>query len=513
MISWVFKVPVFPPIRHLKKNFFLLKQAMWYFQKSKQNQPGKPGFFGLLLILYYYYFSFILNFVTAYIYFEIKFCLSPYITSNFVRLEKCPGVCVAERLAGFCEAILEIDQICSSSMKCCVSKQIFDGKLPPELVIPSKSGGGSSNAVEVTTTSSPRSPQRPQSTSQPAIKQDQGSTCSGACVSGLFALLCDGIDRTAICPNNGKCCITEKVASTQEEKRPPPPAKCPGFCLPQQMSSLCASPSNILHNANWCQPGTVCCESKSANQDIAERTPAPRPTTTPRPRPPPPPPRPSQSQGGGGDLTSLLLSAAPTILSAATGNSDAGTTAAALLPVIGTLLSGGGGGGGPPNRNPAPQAPQDSGAGGLVASLLPTLVGTFLGGGGSQRVPPRVGQSPNPYRPPVPTAPPTTTTSTTTEKPDDRPECPGTCIASYLSFTCFGKQFTKVIQSEKFHVSKCAWWTLEKLVFPLKMHNSSLGLRALNHTRLLSDDGFTCRQCRHDWHLSVWKIQNHLLLA
>lgn len=32
---------------------------------------------------------------------------------------------------------------------------------------------------------------------------------------------------------------------------------------------------------------------------------------------------------------------------------------------------------------------------------------------------------------------PTTTTTTTTSDP--RPECPGSCIVSYLSFTCFSK--------------------------------------------------------------------------
>jgi hypothetical protein len=47
----------------------------------------------------------------------------------------------------------------------------------------------------------------------------------------------------------------------------------------------------------------------------------------------------------------------------------------------------------------------------------------------------------------------TTTTTTTpkpTEKPDDRPECPGTCIAPYLSFTCFGNaETTKIFKCPK----------------------------------------------------------------
>ena len=356
-------------------------------------------------------------------------------------IEKCPGVCVAERLAGFCEAILDVDSICAQKMKCCVSKQIFEsGNLPPELVIPSR--------TEVTTTSStPRSTPTPRA----EVNKLPPGSCSGTCVTGFFALLCDEIDRKAQCPANGRCCITKKVESSERPSEPQSPKKCPGFCLPQSMSSLCTKPSNILHNTESCNKGTVCCESRTGN-DVSEVRNPPKPATTPRPKPPPLPPRPQRPSGGGGpDLTSLLLNAAPTILSAATGNSDAGTTAAALLPVLGTILGsgglgGGGGGAAPPNRNPASQAPQGGGGGGpggLVASLLPTLVGTFLGGGGGP--PNRVDRPRPPFAPPTPQPTTTTTQRTTTEKADDRSECPGTCIASYLSFTCFGKSFSNNI--------------------------------------------------------------------
>ena len=359
---------------------------------------------------------------------------------------------MAERLAGFCEAILDISDVCASNMKCCVSKQMFnDGNTPSELVIPNRNKNTqtqNNKPVEVTTTSTPRSEPTP----TPDKKNPTPGSCQGTCVTGFFALLCDEIDRKAECPGNGRCCLTKKVGN-----RPPPPpitAKCPGFCLPQSMSSLCTKPSNILHNTKSCNKGTVCCESRDpGTSNAVERTPPPTIRTTTKRPAPPPAPRPQRPQGGGGggpDLTSLLLSAAPTILSAATGNSDAGTTAAALLPVLGTVLGGGLGGGAAPPRNPGPQGTSGpapgAGAGGLVASLLPTLVGTFLGGGGGggnqqQRIPPRVGGAAPFARPPVPTPAPITTT-TTTEPADTRPECPGTCIASYLSFTCFGKFYT-----------------------------------------------------------------------
>ena len=342
---------------------------------------------------------------------------------------------------------MDISDVCASNMKCCVSKQMFnEGNTPAELVIPNRNKNQNQNRPEVTTTSSPRSeptaaPEKTKNTAPPG-------SCQGTCVTGFFALLCDEIDRKADCPGNGRCCLTKKVGGGNRPNSPPPiTAKCPGFCLPQSMSSLCTKPSNILHNTKSCNKGTVCCESRDpgSSPNAVERTPPPTIRTTTKRPAPPPPPRPQRPAGGGGpDLTSLLLSAAPTILSAATGNSDAGTTAAALLPVLGTVLGaglGGGGGGGaaPPSARPqAPPAPAaDAGAGGLVASLLPTLVGTFLGGGGQQPQRPPPNQN-RPFRPPVPT-PATTQPTTTTEPADLRPDCPGTCIASYLSFTCFGK--------------------------------------------------------------------------
>ena len=157
--------------------------------------------------------------------------------------------------------------------------------------------------------------------------------------------------------------------------------------------------------------------------------------------------------------------------SAATGNSDAGAIGA-LLPVLGSLLSAGGGGGAgpPPKVGGSGGGGGGGGLGGLASAVLPGLLGTFLGGGGgnNNRPPSR---NPSPFnRPPVPTAPPTTTTTTTTtQRPDGRPECPGTCIASYLSFTCFGK--SPLLKNLKFeqlirYIFKLGtYYTISKLLY------------------------------------------------
>ena len=270
----------------------------------------------------------------------------------------------------------------------------------------------------------------------------------GTCVTGFFALLCDAIDRNAHCPGNGRCCLTKKVEKPKKPKTTPKPApktndKCPGVCIPHIMESFCTKPSTLIKKST-CQQGTVCCNSNKEDGSIQNKVETRKPAT---PKPPPKKPplrqpsRPSASGGGGGDLTSLLLGMAPQLLTAATGNSGAGSAAAALLPVLapalGGILGGSGGTGSNPDRNPG--AGGGGGAGALLGALAPALLGGLLGGGAPspQKAPPRNDVI---KRPPFlrPTPPPTTTT-TTTEKPDERTDCPGTCIGSYLSFTCFGK--------------------------------------------------------------------------
>jgi len=49
-------------------------------------------------------------------------------------------------------------------------------------------------------------------------------------------------------------------------------------------------------------------------------------------------------------------------------------------------------------------------------------------------------------RPTPPTTPSTTTTTTTPAPPDGRPDCPGSCIVPYLSFTCFSEFITWQMQ-------------------------------------------------------------------
>ena len=54
-------------------------------------------------------------------------------------LGSCPGVCVAERISCFCEAILDVDNLCKSDLRCCVAKKLFednDEVSADQLIIP-----------------------------------------------------------------------------------------------------------------------------------------------------------------------------------------------------------------------------------------------------------------------------------------------------------------------------------------------------------------------------------------
>nr|CAD7194728.1 unnamed protein product [Timema douglasi] len=291
-------------------------------------------------------------------------------------VKACPGVCVAERIADYCEAVLDVKELCKTGLRCCVSRDVYgDTDLPPNLIImdrntsrlPSSSsgqgeatlswralgwhgrerGGGSSNPPAISTTPTP-SPRPPPAT---PLKP-----CKGECVTGLFALFCDDIDTQAVCPEDGSCCITNPAPPPSTRPAPPtsttaPPTsttrrpttpklpRCPGFCLLNIMAAFCERPSVLIPYTSNCQRGSVCCDN-------------------------------TRSSGGSGSSQEVT-----------------------------------------PSR-PRPR--------------------------------------PKPHT--------TTSTTTTTQRPPDgRPDCPGSCIVSYLSFTCFrNAEMTELFQCRKSGTQCCA---------------------------------------------------------
>lgn len=56
-------------------------------------------------------------------------------------VKACPGVCVAERIADYCEAVLNVLDLCKPGLRCCVSRDSYgDGELPPNLVLMDRNG-------------------------------------------------------------------------------------------------------------------------------------------------------------------------------------------------------------------------------------------------------------------------------------------------------------------------------------------------------------------------------------
>lgn len=133
-------------------------------------------------------------------------------------VKACPGVCVAERIADYCDAILTTENLCKVGLRCCVSRDAFGEKPPPYLIIPNKT----KNVSRPETQQPQQTTQRTSAaTTEAALKTpfpprptvSKLKRCPGECVSGLFALFCDDIDSEAHCPGEGSCCTTGSPVS------------------------------------------------------------------------------------------------------------------------------------------------------------------------------------------------------------------------------------------------------------------------------------------------------------
>lgn len=143
----------------------------------------------------------------------------------------CSGVCVADRIAEYCEAYLITSGLCKVGSKCCVPRDNYPDKLPADLRIPNGNNNQTmakpTKPIISTTSNSQRPrppvkmtnrPTRPQEPSRESVEGNQISPrpCDGECVSGLFALFCDELDSEAYCPNEGSCCVGSENSGVQQ---------------------------------------------------------------------------------------------------------------------------------------------------------------------------------------------------------------------------------------------------------------------------------------------------------
>lgn len=126
-------------------------------------------------------------------------------------------MCVAGRIADYCDAIITTADLCKPGLKCCVSSDIYGDKIPPNLIIPNKTISNTTK-TERTTNKVPFSTTTPTTTTESVkisplnrLPSEPLKPCNGECVSGFFALFCDEIDSDADCPSDGSCCVTTVV--------------------------------------------------------------------------------------------------------------------------------------------------------------------------------------------------------------------------------------------------------------------------------------------------------------
>ncbi|XP_018304802.1 serine proteinase stubble [Mycetomoellerius zeteki] len=242
-------------------------------------------------------------------------------TSEKSSIKACSGICMAERIADYCDAVLVIDTLCKPGYKCCVSRDAFGESPPPELLVidrlnssrteeknsgadskvpspltttrPNTSLSTSVSAIASTTTTTmtttaTRQPSTAATTTKP--KPVSFKPCKGRCTSGLSALFCENVDAYADCPPDDSvltvCCISEpqkaETTTTIQPSTKAPQLKlptCPGFCLLTLMAAFCERPNVIITKTSTCQSSYICCD----NTKSPPQTSRPRPRPTPRP--------------------------------------------------------------------------------------------------------------------------------------------------------------------------------------------------------------------------------------
>ncbi|XP_002046313.3 protein masquerade [Drosophila virilis] len=371
--------------------------------------------------------------------------------------KNCTGVCVADRIAEYCEAYLTSSGLCKEGTKCCVSLDEYsNGKLPKDIYIPAKhmsnlksnqtlvktaatksSSTSSSTSSTTTTTSTTTTSTTPEpartktnnnnsnqskpvkhkkptttttTTTEAAAEeeeeeeedddeqeesqssssnnnklksgQNQGQVlkeCEGECMNGIFAIFCDDIDSEAFCPGEGSCCVTGSASEAAPAKTPAP--------------------------------------SKPATKIAAK--PAAKPARPAAPAPAPAAASPAQS---GGDLLSQFISFAESTLNSPSAPAPPPQAPPAVQRCPGFCLL---------NIMAAfCERPSVLLSNPTTCSKGSVCCDNSRAGAPKPKLPP-----PTPPPTPSPTSPPYVLPNT--PSPDPREECPGSCIVSLLSFTCF----------------------------------------------------------------------------
>ncbi|GAB1859338.1 Trypsin-1 [Camponotus japonicus] len=246
-------------------------------------------------------------------------------TSEKSSMKTCSGICMSERIADYCDAVLIIETLCKPGYKCCVSRDAFGDFPPPELLVidrtnssryDEKNGSGvfsevsspsttmksnvsltdaSATAIAtmvttLTTTTPTMTTKQPSTTTMITRPTLPPKLCKGKCTNVLSAIFCNSIDEDAECPADGSvltvCCTnepppekTETTTTIRPSTKSPQPKlpPCPGFCLMIIMAAFCERPNVIIAKTSTCQSGSICCDNTKSPPQTQK--PKPRPTS------------------------------------------------------------------------------------------------------------------------------------------------------------------------------------------------------------------------------------------
>lgn len=245
---------------------------------------------------------------------------------------------MAERIADYCEAVINVAEMCKPGLKCCVSRASFsNGDTPANFIIVDRNTTTSRPHTTESTTTSTSTYFIPMASTQSTTAAGTSMTttasttsastmsavtrspsnakpCNGECVNGLLALFCDDVDTNAFCPGEDSCCITNSVSSSSPATPPPSyynhytsprttpstrytsnygnPStttaasmygtkstpqlpRCPGYCLLYIMAAFCERPAVLISQTSNCKKGSVCCDNTKVGSSHK-----PRPQTT-----------------------------------------------------------------------------------------------------------------------------------------------------------------------------------------------------------------------------------------
>ncbi|XP_026331581.1 protein masquerade isoform X2 [Hyposmocoma kahamanoa] len=348
--------------------------------------------------------------------------------------------------------------------------------------------------------------------------QVDAKNCPGVCMHALASLICSNVLDEVECPNPSmKCCVDEppgnetlattrrpfttRYTTTEAESdeedhttRSPHHDKykdsgniaCPGVCVEARLTQYCEA---YLTSNDLCVPGRLCCVSKDGYGDRppsdlvvpnekkhATKRPATALTTTPSPKIKP-------NRKCRGDCISGLFALLCDHVDEDASCPGEATCCLTEPKIAETTMR-------PrPTTTPRPSTPVPLPR--CPGYCLLNIMAAFcerpavlvshthckMSGSiccDNTRVPPRTTQRPT-----------TTTTTTTTPAPpaDPRPDCPGSCIVSLLSFTCFrNAEMTDVFKCKKIGTQCCA---------PKSKIQEVLGIKERNETYPLATSAAT----------------------